>query len=246
MKQALFTFLFSLGLMACGGDFSPTLGDSDGSSSIGMTDGMDTEGETEGDTDAETGTDEGDTDDETGTGGLDMGTEDPPESPGPGEPCDPFLAVEGIAPCINPEFPLQTWSCVPVEYEEGLNNPVENFHCVKASDPQGDGFDLLDPCSDGAGGPTYNGDDTLTGCVNAWCLWNGFSQEPNPEFQNFPEGACPWYPNGPEEGAEPACCSPFCDDQNPCDQGYECKPLADFGMTNIQDLPDVGTCVWNG
>ena len=248
MKRAILTMLVAGLLTACAGDFSPTINDSVGDTT-GMTTGTADGSSTGTTTDDTDGSSTGDTDTDAGTTGpdLDMGGSDTgePEMPGPNEPCDPMLAADDVAPCFNPEFPLQRWGCSPVQLMPEPNSTVVEFRCTQVSD-EGNGWGIGDPCSDGAGGSGLNGGQP-SGCQNAYCLWNGLATSLEFDtYQNHPPDACPWQPEGPDGPLTKACCAPYCDDEHACENGWHCEPFSSNGLQDPTDYPDVGTCVWNG
>jgi hypothetical protein len=249
------SLLLSL-LCACASDFSPTVAvdtmtSSDPSedpaeedSTFDPEESSSDDGSTTGDSDDGSTTTEPDSTDTSG----DTPTE-PPTNPGPGEPCDPFAAFEGTAPCDgDPETPSVAYTCVPAMQTPTPDDVVWEFRCVAVVDTQGDGDELSNPCSD-------DGGSMFAGCMNALCLSNGLSNDPAQDvYQNHPpipsEDACPfvwWSSDDPnhESGGYyvKACCSDFCDANHPCDAGWTC-------VTNQGHVPAtldgeaVGACVW--
>lgn len=256
MRPAFATLLGAL-LCGCASDFDPSIkhGEDD---SIVESDGMgedDSASEDSGGEDPDptagsqgSGSDDSSSDDSTeDSGGEDPSdtsdTDEPLGPPAFGEPCDPFLAFNGEAPCqADPEHPAIPSTCVPVQ---DVVNLTWGFLCVSVKDSQGDGDDLGDPCSDAGGHPT-------AGCMNSFCLSNGLGNFPETDvYENHPpipsDDACPfiwWSPDDVNHEGEgyfvKACCSSFCDAANPCEVGWTCKTTGAIPETEN----GVGVCVW--
>ena len=244
MKRVILTMLVAGLLTACAGDFSPTVDESGGTTTEMTTDGSTgdgTGGTDDGEGSTGEGTDDGSTGPELDMGGADTG--EPPEMPGPDEPCDPMLAADGIAPCHDPEVPNKIYTCAPIQLMPDPGSLVVEFRCLPVDD-EGNGYDIGSPCSDA--GVLLNG-GAQNGCENAFCLWNGLATNPQfDEYQNHPANACPFQPDGPDGPLVKGCCSPYCDDAHACDQGWQCEPISSNGLQEPVDYPDVGTCVWVG
>jgi hypothetical protein len=238
MKRLETTILCVFLLGGCASEFSPVLEEED------ETDTGDFSDE---DTDEEVSTDEGSTDDSGDTSGTedtgsdeDTGeTSEPPSNPGLNEPCDPFLAFEGIAPCEDPNNPNADLTCAIVRLMPDINTTAYEFRCLSPGDGNGDGSDLGDNCSDDGGGQA--GAQISTGCLNSFCLWNGLGNDPvNDDPWGHPPGECPFVlPD--DMGYSSGCCTTYCNADHPCDPGWTCQ----MGAPAVGEIPDgVGACVW--
>jgi hypothetical protein len=259
MNAKLSSLLVSLVCCACASDFNPTVVDSSmhsvDPSEDPAEDDSPSEPEDDDAADEDTAGDDsttggsaegGGSDSDSGTEPTDDGTPEPTENPGPGEPCNPFEAFGGDAPCDgDPANPTVAYTCVPASVSPIPEETVWEFRCVAVVDAQGNGSDITDPCSD-AGGSLF------AGCMNSYCLGNGLSNTPETDvYQNHPpvpeDDACPFVWNADESGEGgyfvKACCSDFCDAAHPCDAGWTC-------ITNQGHVPAtldgeaVGACVW--
>lgn len=265
MRPALAS-LFAALLFGCASDFNPSLKQTGDESTISEDDGEDASdnsaddgedggSEDPGDTDSgEPGSsdDAGSSDDsgESEDSGSDdssdtSDTDEPVTPPEFGEPCDPFLAFNGVAPCqADPAYPQIPSTCVLVQDQVEL---TWQFECVSVKDTQGDGEDLSDPCSDAGGDP-------FAGCLNSFCLSNGLGSYPETDvYQNHPpipsDEACPfiwWSEDDPNhEGGGyyvQGCCSSFCDAAHPCEAGWTCDMS---GLVPAElNGEEVGVCVW--
>lgn len=254
--------LIVLLLCACASDFSPTVvaetmttanpseDPGDDEDSVDPEDSSSDEGSTGGTDDSTTGDDttsDGSTSDDGSTD--DTGTTEMPDNPGPGEPCDPFAAFDGTAPCEgDPQALSVAYTCVPTMLTPAPDEVTWEFRCMPVKDVQGDGEDLGDPCSDDAG-------SMFAGCMNSYCLSNGLSNSPEQDvYQNHPpipsDDACPfiwWSPDDPTHEGDgyyvKACCSDFCDASHPCEAGWTCVTNQGLVPATL-DGEAVGACVW--
>jgi hypothetical protein len=260
-----FTLLGAL-LCGCASDFDPSIEHGGDENSLGESESVgepssdsaddSASEEDSGSEDPSAGSDESDdgsedegSDDSNGSDdGSESGedTGEPVPAPALGEPCDPFLAFSGEAPCqADPENPALASTCIPVQDQIEL---TWEFLCVSVEDTQGDGSDLGDPCSDNEGAAAH------AGCFNSLCLGNGLGTSPETDvYESHPpipsEDACPflWFPEDDpnHEGGGyyvKGCCSAFCDAENPCEAGWTCKMN---GLVPAElNGEAVGVCVW--
>jgi hypothetical protein len=243
MKRVILTMCVLGLLTACGGDFSPNIEDTSGGITVGTMDteddgtgGMDTDGGSTGGMDDTGGTDDGSTGDtDDGSTGE---TGEPVENPQPGDLCDPLLAFEGIAPCDPDPDTNQEHSCdLLIEPQD-----ADEYRCVPLRDQQSNGTDIGDPCDDNGNGQLFG--FGMTGCLNAFCLSNGFYTNPDTDTHiNHPPGQCEFDQGG---YFTKGCCTMYCDAQTPCDQGWSCHSMLMLGASADVQPAGIGACVWNG